>query len=250
MVEEVGVGILRFTLGDGVGAAAEDAHVAQILDVGGFVEQGDGQADEVFAAGQYFSFQILDGVQGVGLGDEELPCGIIALQGDGVRRAADFLVHGVVIGRVLGGVHVEDELANAPLLGFVDGDVVVRDFLGVHNVVVEGNGADGAADAVEGVRDEGFLLAVRFLRGRQRDRAGLVFFKGLAGGRLFRGAGSGGRLCSGSRDACRSGGRLLDGSGGGGDGLFLFIVAHVNVQAQKGGANAYDDPCCAIHNVI
>ena len=31
---------------------------------------------------------------------------------------------------------------------------------------------------------------------------------------------------------------------------FLFIVAHVNVQAQKGGANAYDDPCCAIHNVI
>ena len=21
-------------------------------------------------------------------------------------------------------------------------------------------------------------------------------------------------------------------------------------QAQKGGANAYDDPCCAIHNVI
>jgi len=73
MVEEVGVGVLRFTLGDGVGAAAEDAHVAQILDVGGFVEQGDGQADEVFAAGQYFSFQILDGVQGVGLGDEKLP---------------------------------------------------------------------------------------------------------------------------------------------------------------------------------
>ena len=65
MVKEMGVGIFWFAFGDRIGAPAEDAHVAQILDIGRFIEQGDGQANEIFAAGQYFTFQIFDGVQGV-----------------------------------------------------------------------------------------------------------------------------------------------------------------------------------------
>jgi len=65
MVKEMGVGIFWFAFGDGIGAPAEDAHVAQILDIGRFIEQGDGQANEIFAAGQHFPFQIFDGVQGV-----------------------------------------------------------------------------------------------------------------------------------------------------------------------------------------
>ena len=127
----------------------------------------------------------------VGLGNEKLARGVIAFQGDGVRRALDFLVHRVVIGRVLRGVHVEDEFSNPPVLGLVDGDIVVRNLLGVHNIVVESDATDGAADAVEGVSDEGLLLAVHFFRGHKGDRVLLVFRHGLVDGKLSRSGGFG-----------------------------------------------------------
>ncbi len=124
---------------------------------------------------------------------------------------------------------------------------MVRDFLGVHDIVVQGNRADGTPYAVERVSDEGFLPPVHFLRGYQSDRGGFVFFKGFVDGGLFRGGGSGSGADAGNRGIGCGGSRLRCGNGGG---FSLFIVAHVNIQAQKGGADAYDDPCCAIHNVI
>ena len=192
MVEKVGVGILGFALGDGVGTPCKDAQIAQILDIGGFVEKGDGQADDVFAAGEHFSGRVRDGVERVGLGNEKLARGVTAFQGDGVRRALDFLVHRVVIGRVLRGVHVEDEFANAPVLRLVDGDVVVRNLLCVYNVVVKSDATDGAADAVESVSDEGLLLAIHLFCSHEGDRIVLVFLQGLIDGKLSWSSGFGG----------------------------------------------------------
>ena len=99
---------------------------------------------------------------------------------------------------------------------------------------------------VPGVPLERFLPAVHFLRGYQSDRGGFVFFEGFVDGGLFRGGGPGSGVDAGNR-GIGCGGSLRCGNGGG---FSLFIVAHVNIQAQKGGADAYDDPCCAIHNVI
>lgn len=107
---------------------------------------------------------------------------------------------------------------------------MVRDFLGVHNIVVQGNRADGTPYAVERVSDEGFLLPVHFLRGYQSDRGGFVFFKGFVDGGLFRGGGSGSGADAGNRGIGCGDSRLRCGNGGG---FSLFIVAHVNIQAQK-----------------
>ena len=75
----------------------------------------------------------------------------------------------------------------------------------------------------------------------------VIDFKGFVDGGLFRGGGSGSGADAGNRGIGCGDSRLRCGNGGG---FSLFIVAHVNIQAQKGGADAYDDPCCAIHNVI